>query len=119
MYRSSSSSRYPNQRNGFPSAFDDPYIRSAFPSDPLPSGSSRGLAFIMASFSRFVPQMEDKFLRSVCKLYLTHPPVVFGPHRSPRDEGHLFLQADSSRHRATRRVAPLQHLGHHRLRHGA
>jgi len=22
-------------------------------------------------------------------LILTHPPVVFGPHRSPRGEGHL------------------------------
>src|SRR5690606_2151644 len=53
---------------------------------------------IMPRFRRFVPQVGDKGLRLVLGCVVTHPPVVFGPHRSPRDEGRpLFQLPDAAR----------------------
>ena len=36
-------------------------------------------------------------------LFLTHPPVVFGPHRSPRGEGHTIFRAGFADARPARR----------------
>ena len=55
-------------------------------------GYSRGAAIDMiALFLRFVPQMGDTDPKKEVQWNLTHPPVVFGPHRSPRGEGHTIF----------------------------
>ena len=60
-----------------------------------PMGYSRGPLSMFALFSRFVPQMGDTDAKKVVQWTLTHPPVVFGPHRSPRGEGHTIFQGGS------------------------
>lgn len=63
----------------------------ALSSSSVPNGLFEGAALdIFARFLHFVPQMGDKSPELRIRLRLTHPPVVFGPHRSPRDGGHIF-----------------------------
>ena len=58
-----------------------------------PMDYSRGpLSPIFSLFFRFVPQKGDKSPKEGLGLFLTHPPVVFGPHRSPRGEGHTIFR---------------------------
>src|SRR5690606_38697836 len=67
---------------------------------------------IMTPNRGFVPHMGDKFLIGVVSWRLTHPPVVFGPHRSPRGGGQPRLRAphsaaaDTQRHRSILRKRP-------------
>src|SRR5690606_15139830 len=79
--------------DGFPSSPDDPRMRSGPRAAHSPKCATRGPGLIMTLFPQFVPHLGDRSCFAAVCWCLTHPPVVFGPHRSPRDGGQLFRRA--------------------------
>ncbi len=82
-------------RDGLPSP-EAKAIRAcdwALSSSSVPNGLLERAAVVCLHLTNFesVPQMGDKSRREGLGWNLTHPPVVFGPHRSPRGEGHTIF----------------------------
>ena len=64
-----------------------------------PQCATRGGRYLLGDFRpffAFVPQMGDRTPSEGLGWILTHPPVVFGPHRSPRGEGHTISRPDAA-----------------------
>src|SRR6476646_6199578 len=87
-----SSPSFPRRREAFPRGKTIRACDWALSSRSVPNGLLEGAAIDMiALFLRFVPQMGDTDPKKEVQWNLTHPPVVFGPHRSPRGEGHTIF----------------------------
>ncbi|GAA1154142.1 hypothetical protein MOX01_02320 [Microbacterium oxydans] len=66
----------------------------ALSSSSVPNGLLEGAAIVQSRTEvQICPPKGGQGRRKGAKLFLTHPPVVFGPHRSPRGEGHTIFGA--------------------------
>ncbi|MCP1428407.1 hypothetical protein J3D45_000905 [Microbacterium foliorum] len=94
--------RLPQRRTAFPRgkairACDWALSSGSVPNGPLERAAIGDPLMIFG----FVPQMGDKTVPEGLVWNLTHPPVVFGPHRSPRGEGHTIFRAAPRARRMT------------------